>query len=105
MDLVDLMDLFIFARFHAIQGQEAAVASELRDAVNRSSAEPGCLSIAAYHGVRDPRLFWIHSHWIVVLAQRASMPLIWAFTTGLGSTMVTCSSAIFPSLHAAAAAP
>ena len=58
------MHLFIFARFYALEGQEAAVASELRDAVIRSSTESGCLGIAAYRSVRDPRLFWIHSHWI-----------------------------------------
>lgn len=58
------MELFIFARFHAREGQEAAVAAALRDVVGPSRAEPGCLAIAAYRSVRDPRLFWIHSRWI-----------------------------------------
>lgn len=58
------MELFIFARFHAREGQEAAVAAALRDTVIPSRAEPGCLAIEAYRSVRDPRLFFIHSRWI-----------------------------------------
>ena len=58
------MQLFIFARFHAREGQEAAVAATLREEVGQSRAEPGCLAHRAYQSVRDPRLFWIHSHWI-----------------------------------------
>lgn len=57
------MELFIFARFHARDRHEAAVAESLCDAVGRSRAEPGCREIAAYRSVRDPRLFWIHSRW------------------------------------------
>jgi len=58
------MELFIFARFHGREGQEAAVAAALRDVVAPSRAEPGCLAIAAYRSIRDPRLFFIHSSWI-----------------------------------------
>jgi quinol monooxygenase YgiN len=58
------MELFIFARFHARERQESAVAAALRDVVGPSRAERGCLAIAAYRSVRDPRLFWIHSRWI-----------------------------------------
>lgn len=58
------MELFIVARFHAREGQEAAVAAAIRDVVVQSRAEPGCLALAAYRSTRDPRLFWIHSRWI-----------------------------------------
>ena len=58
------MELFIFARFHAREGQEAAVAAAMREEVPQSRAEPGCLAHAAYRSVRDPRLFWIHSRWV-----------------------------------------
>ena len=58
------MELFIFARFHARDGQEDAVAAALRDTVGPSRAEPGCLAIAAYRSVRDARLFFIHSRWL-----------------------------------------
>ena len=57
------MELFIFARFHAREDQEEALATALRDQVAKAQAEPGCLAIAAYQSVRDPRLFWIHSRW------------------------------------------
>jgi quinol monooxygenase YgiN len=58
------MELFIFACFHAREGQEDAVAAALRDTVVPSRAEPGCWAIAAYRSAREPRLFFIHSHWI-----------------------------------------
>ena len=58
------MELFIFARFHGREGQEAAVAAALRDVISPSRAEPGCIAIAAYRSIRDPRLFFIHSRWI-----------------------------------------
>lgn len=56
-------ELFVFARFHAREGQQDAVAAALREVVSPSRAEPGCLAIAAYRSTRDPRLFWIHSRW------------------------------------------
>jgi len=58
------MDLFIFARFHARDGQHDAVASTLRDVVPPTRAEPGCRAIDAYRSTSDPRLFYIHSHWV-----------------------------------------
>jgi quinol monooxygenase YgiN len=57
------MELFIFARFHARAGHDAAVEAALRDVVPPSRAEPGCRAIAAYRSTRDPLLFYIHSHW------------------------------------------
>jgi quinol monooxygenase YgiN len=57
------MELFIFARFHARSGQEAAVAHAVRDTVAASREEPGCLGIHAFRSVRDQRLFYIHSRW------------------------------------------
>jgi quinol monooxygenase YgiN len=55
--------LTIFARFHAREGQEDAVAAAIREVVPPSRAEAGCLEIEAYRSVRDPRLFHIHSRW------------------------------------------
>ena len=57
------MELFIFARFHAGSGQEAAVAEVVRDVLTPTREEPGCLGIHAFRSVRDPRLFYIHSRW------------------------------------------
>ena len=58
------MELFIFARFHAHQGQEAGVAAAIRETVAASRAEPGCVVIEAYRSTRDPLLFYIHSRWV-----------------------------------------
>jgi len=70
------MELFIFARFHARAGQEAAVAEALRDVRSPTSEEPGCLAIDAYRSVGDPRLFYIHSRWKDVAAfdRHAGLP-------------------------------
>jgi quinol monooxygenase YgiN len=57
------MELVIFARFHAREGQEAAVAAALREVSGPTQAEPGCLFLKAYRSIRDNRLFFIHSHW------------------------------------------
>lgn len=57
------MELSIFARFHAREGQEDAVAVALREVTGPSRAEAGCLFIEAYRSIRDPRLFHIHSRW------------------------------------------
>jgi quinol monooxygenase YgiN len=46
------MELVIFARFHARDGQEDAVAAALREQVPGVWAEPGCLAIGAYRSTR-----------------------------------------------------
>jgi quinol monooxygenase YgiN len=57
------MKLFIFARFHAREGQEGALGAALREQIERVQSEPGCLEMGVYASVRNPRLFWIHSRW------------------------------------------
>ena len=58
------MEIFIFARFHAREGREQALAPALREQLAPVRAEPGCLAMGVYASVRNPRLFWIHSRWI-----------------------------------------
>jgi len=58
------MGLYIFARFHSREGKEDAVAAALREEVEASQADAGCLEHRAYRSMRDPKLFFIHSHWI-----------------------------------------
>jgi quinol monooxygenase YgiN len=59
------MELVIFARFHARDGQEAAVEAAVREVTSITrELEPGCLAIAPYRSVRDPKLFFIHSRWV-----------------------------------------
>ena len=57
------MELVIFARFHAREGQEAAVADALREVSGPTQAEESCLFQSAYRSIRDSRLFFIHSRW------------------------------------------
>ncbi|HUB13003.1 MAG TPA: putative quinol monooxygenase [Acetobacteraceae bacterium] len=56
-------NLFIFARFHARDGQTEAVAAALRAVIPPTRAELGCLGIDAFRSTRDPQLFFIHSRW------------------------------------------
>jgi quinol monooxygenase YgiN len=58
------MELFIFARFHARPGQETGVENALRKVIAPTRQESGCLSIHAFHSIRDARLFYIHSCWV-----------------------------------------
>jgi len=62
--LSQIMELFIFARFHARAGQEAAVASALRKVIAPTRQERGCVGIHAFRSIRDERLFYIHSRWV-----------------------------------------
>ena len=57
------MEIFIFARFQARPGAEAAVEEALREVVPPSCAETGCLNIHAFRSIRDPQVFYIHSRW------------------------------------------
>ena len=57
------MEVFIFARFHARAGNEAAVADALLEVAAASREEPGCVSLQDFQSLRDPQLFYVHSHW------------------------------------------
>jgi len=58
------MELFIFARFHAREGEAEAVAAALREVAGPTSRESGCIAVEAFRSTQDPRLFYIHSRWI-----------------------------------------
>lgn len=51
------MEIFIFTRFYALPGTEAAVDQALREVVVPTSKEGGCLGIHAFRSIRDPQLF------------------------------------------------
>ena len=57
------MALYIFARFHAVAGNESAVAEAVANVLGPSREEAGCLSLHAFRSTRDPGLFYIHSRW------------------------------------------
>lgn len=58
------MELYIFGRFHAGSGYEAAVAEAINNILGPTRDEPGCLDIHAFRSTRDARLFFIHSRWV-----------------------------------------
>ena len=58
------MELYIFARFHARDGQDANVASAIGDVVRATREEPGCRAINGFRSTHDPLLFHIHSRWV-----------------------------------------
>jgi quinol monooxygenase YgiN len=53
----------VFVRLHARTGEERAVESALREVLEPSQKEPGCLSFHLFRSMRDPQLFYIHSRW------------------------------------------
>jgi quinol monooxygenase YgiN len=58
------MELTVFARFHAREGEAEAVAALMHNQLDPVRAEPGCLAIDAFRSTRDPRLFYFHSRWV-----------------------------------------
>jgi quinol monooxygenase YgiN len=58
------MELVIIARFHAREGEEAAVRAALAEQIAYvRKYEPDCPFIDAYSSKRNTRLFWIYSRW------------------------------------------
>ena len=58
------MELVVFVRFHAREGEEGAIADAMREMRGPVRAEAGCLGIEYYRSIRDPRLFHVYSRWI-----------------------------------------
>ena len=58
-----MSELFIFARFHARNGNEDALEKTLLAVVAPTRQEPGCVSIDVFRSTREPALFYIHSRW------------------------------------------
>jgi quinol monooxygenase YgiN len=56
-------DVFVFARLHARPGKRSEVQLAMLEVQGPTRREPGCLSYGAYHSVRDPDEFYIHSRW------------------------------------------
>lgn len=57
------MEIFTFVRFHASPGNDEAVATALRDVMEPTREEPGCLGINAFRSTRDASLFYFHARW------------------------------------------
>jgi len=57
------MQLFVFARFHAIEGKEVELEATLLAEISQTCIEPGCDDIRVYRSTRDARLYFIHARW------------------------------------------
>jgi quinol monooxygenase YgiN/predicted kinase len=56
-------ELFLFGRFHARPGCDAAVREAIRAVERPTRLEAGCVSFQAFESVRVPGEFYIHSRW------------------------------------------
>ena len=57
------MELFLFARFHARPGCQAALRQAILEVQGPTRQEADCLSYHAFRSVRDRDEFYIHSRW------------------------------------------
>jgi len=57
------MELYIFARLHALPGNEPDLAQAIEQVLAPTRNEEGCLAVNAFRSIRDSRLFYIHSRW------------------------------------------
>jgi quinol monooxygenase YgiN len=70
------MEIFVFARLHARPGNRGDVRQAMYEVQGPTRAEPGCLSYGAFHSVRDPDEFYIHSCWqdMTAFERHAELP-------------------------------
>jgi len=57
------MGLFMFGRFRAREGQQAALEAAMLVSVAAARNNPGCLGIDVFRSLDDPQLYWVHSQW------------------------------------------
>ena len=57
------MEQDVFVRLRAREGEEKAVEEALIEVMGPSREEAGCVSFQVFRGMRDRRLFYIHSQW------------------------------------------
>ena len=70
------MEIFVFARFDAKPGAAALVGNALREVVDASRQEDGCLDIHVFRSIRNAGIFYIHSRWkdIAAFELHAGLP-------------------------------
>ena len=59
-----------------MDGKESTFEDALRDVVTATRAEAGCVEVHGYRGVRNPRLYYLHSRWkdVEVFEAHAKLP-------------------------------
>jgi quinol monooxygenase YgiN len=60
----EVMEQDVFVRLRAREGEEKAVKEALLEVMGPSREEAGCVSFHVFRGMRDRRLFYIHSQWV-----------------------------------------
>jgi quinol monooxygenase YgiN len=70
------VEIFVFARLHARPGKRSDVHQAMFEIQGPTRLEPGCLSYGAFHSVRDPDEFYIHSRWndMAAFERHAALP-------------------------------
>ena len=71
-----IVEIFVFARLHALPGKRDAVHQAMSAVQGSTRKEPDCLSYSAFHSVRDPDEFYIHSRWkdMAAFERHAELP-------------------------------
>jgi quinol monooxygenase YgiN len=59
----DGKEIFVFARLHARPGKGREVMKAMFAVQGPTRQEPSCLNYGAFHSVRDPDEFYIHTRW------------------------------------------
>jgi quinol monooxygenase YgiN len=57
------MELYIFGKFLVLDGKESVFEAALGEVVTATRAEAGCVEVHGYRGVRNARLYYLHSRW------------------------------------------
>jgi len=70
------MELYIFGKFLVLDGKEGVFEAALGEVVLATRAEAGCLEVHGYRGVRNARLYYLHSRWkdVEVFELHAKLP-------------------------------
>lgn len=70
-----MVEQYTFVRLRVRGGEEKAVEEALLEVLGPSREEAGCLSMHVFRGMRDRRLFYIHSRWVDEAAFQAHAEL------------------------------
>ena len=60
----EIMEQYVFVRLLARAGEERGVEEALLEVAGPSREEEGCVSFHVFRGMRDRRIFYIHSRWV-----------------------------------------
>ena len=71
-----MSQIFVFARLHARPGKRSEVQQAMFEVQGPTRQEPGCLSYGAFHSVRDPDEYYIHTRWrdMAAFERHAELP-------------------------------